>query len=147
MAGTPVKTVFIDSSVLFSACKSRYGASAQILAYCKKEKIKGRISLYVIAEVKRNIAYETDQKVKQRLNMFLLSSKLKLVEPSETEKNKCEEIINQKDAPILASAISSQVDYLLTLNTKDFKGSELKTAVEQMKIMIPKDFIQTEKLG
>lgn len=141
MARSSLKTVFIDSSVLFAACKSRYGASALTLANCKKEKIKGYVSLYTIIEVKRNITYEIDQKVKQRLNTLLLGSKLKLVEPPEEEIVRCKEVIKDKDAPILAAALTAKVDVLVTLDKKDFFQPKVREFMHPTKIISPKDLI------
>lgn len=143
MAGPSLKSIFIDASVLFTACKSRFGASALILAYCKREKIKGYISLYAITEVKRNITYETDQKVKRRLNMFLLGSKLKLVEPAEPEIERCKKVINEKDAPILAAALMAKADVLTTLDKKDFFQPKVREFMHPTKILSPKDLLNS----
>jgi len=141
MAKSSVKSVFIDTSVLFAACKSKYGASAQILAYCKKGKLHGYISLYVITEVKRNIVYEVDQKVKQRLNVYLLGAKLKLIEPSTSEISRCEEVINDKDTPVLAAAIKAKVDFLTTLDKKDFFQTQVRNFIKPIQIISPKDIL------
>ncbi len=47
-------TIFIDTSVLLSAAQSTIGASAIIVAHCKKRVIKGVISQYVIAAAVKN---------------------------------------------------------------------------------------------
>lgn len=43
--------IFLDSSVLLAFCQSKKGASALILDYCRKRKLKGYICQKVIEEV------------------------------------------------------------------------------------------------
>lgn len=136
-----MRTIFIDSSVLFSASKSRTGASTLLMAYCRKGIIQGYVSIYVIAEVKKNISKETDQKVKQRLNSVLNQSKLKIVNPTQEEIKISSTLIKEKDAPILSAALKSRVDYLITLDRKDFMRPKLRKAVKPMEILTPKDLV------
>ncbi len=145
MARITISSVFIDSSVLYAACKSRYGASAQILAYCKRQKIKGYISLHVMTEVRRNISNESDHKVKQRLNNYLLESKLKLVEATSAYIEKCKRVINDRDAPILAAALNSGVDMLATLDKKDFFQLKVREFIHPVQIVTPKDVLNLIK--
>jgi len=137
-----MKTVFIDSSVLIAACKSRVGASASILIYCRKQIIHGCISQYVISEVKRNISRESDQKIKQRLNMYLQQFHLLVYkEPTLEEISMASIVINLKDAPILAAALKSNATTLITLNTKDFMKPAVRKFVNPLKIVTPRNFI------
>jgi len=135
-------TVFIDTSVLFSACLSKIGASAFVLGLCRKNKIKGFISRYVLSEIKRNAVQKYNQTEKQRLNFYILQSHLSIVDNSTMEEIKmCQEVINQKDAPILATAMKSKVDYLITFNTKDFLLPEIKDFVKPLVILTPRDLV------
>ena len=118
-------TVFIDTSVLFSAYLSKIGASALILGFCRKNKIKGFISRYVLSEVKRNAAQKLDQTGKQRLNFYILQAHLTIIDnPTSTEILRHGTIIHSKDAPILAAAVKSGASYLVKhpviLTPRDF---------------------------
>jgi predicted nucleic acid-binding protein len=53
---------------------------------------------------------------------------------------KWEMIIEAKDAPILATAVSAQVDRFLTLNSKDFTPEV--AAQSGVQIMSPGEFVQ-----
>ncbi|MBI4009505.1 PIN domain-containing protein [Candidatus Roizmanbacteria bacterium] len=140
-----MKNVFFDSSVILAASKSKSGGSSFILMLCRKGRIKGYISRYVVYEIKKSSSI-LNQQEKQRLNFLILQCKLEIIdEPSEKLNEKYYSMINKKDASILASAISTTMDYLLTLNTKHFMTPELKIAVKPMKIVTPKDFIIIEK--
>lgn len=138
-------TVFIDTSVIFAACLSKIGASALILGYCRKNKIKGFISKYVLSEIKRN-APRLDQLGKQRLNFYILQSNLNIVDnPSLDEVAAFQEFINPKDAPILATAVKNKVSYLITHNTKDFMLPKVKNFAKSLMIFTPRDFVMRIK--
>ena len=140
-----MKKVFFDTSVILAACKSKSGGSSFILMLCRKGKIKGCISRYVVYEIKKSSSILSQQE-KQRLNFLILQCKLEITEdPPKKIVEKYYSIINKKDAPILASAISANTDYLVTLNSKHFMRPELKIAVKSMKIVTPKDFINIER--
>lgn len=139
-------TVFIDTSVLFSACLSKIGASALILGFCRKNKIKGFISRYVLSEVKRNATQKLGQLGKQRLNFYILQSNLDIVDnPTPEEIRICQKVLNQKDTPILAAAIKNKVNYLITFDTKDFLLPKVKDFVKPLMILTPRDFVMLVK--
>ena len=135
-------TVFIDTSILFSACLSKIGASALILGFCRKNKIKGFISRYVLSEVKRNAAQKLGQLGKQRLNFYILQSNLNIVDnPTSEEIKTCQKVLNLKDAPILAAAMKNKVNYLIPFNTKDFLLPKVKDFVKPLIILTPRTFV------
>lgn len=134
-------TVFIDTSVLLSACLSKAGSSAFILGSCRKNKIKGLISQHVLSEIKRNVE-KLDQLGKRRLNFYILQSNLNIVEnPTQEKIDTCKEVINSKDSSILAAAIQYKADYLVTHNTKDFLLPRVRNFVKPMTILTPRDFV------
>lgn len=135
-------TVFIDTSVLFSACLSKIGSAALVLGHCRKNKIKGFISRYVLSEIKRNAIQKLDQLGKQRLNFYILQSNLNIVDnPTFDEIKICQEVINLKDAPILATAVKNKTNYLITFNTKDFLLPKVKDFAKSLTILTPRDFV------
>lgn len=138
--------VFLDTSVILSACMSKAGGSSYVLMLCRSEKITGFISRYVIYEAKKTSTTLLSGLEKQRLNFLLLQCKLKIAdEPLDKNIQKYYPLIEKKDAPIIATAQSSHVDYLITLNTKDFMQKKLKSKVSPLEIVTPKDFIAINK--
>jgi predicted nucleic acid-binding protein len=136
-------SIFIDSSVLFTACQSKTGASALILDLCRKKKLKGYISKYVIFETKKNISLKLDQKAKQRFNNYILQAKLIIVEdPTNEEVKSAKKIISEKDAVILSGAKKSRVDFLLTFNSRDFFKTQVQKFLKPGRTISPKDFIE-----
>lgn len=140
-----MKKVLIDSSVLFSACRSSIGNPALLMTYCRRGVIEGYVSSDVIVEVKRNVAAENSN-VKKRLNMFILQSKLKVIIPTQEQIIHCSQAINVKDAHVLAAAIKCRAGYLITLDKKDFMQPKVREFVKPMKILTPKKFLKEEGL-
>jgi len=135
-------TAFIDTSVIFSACLSKIGASALVLGYCRKNKLKGYVSRYVLSEIKRNATQKFDQIEKQRLNYYILQSNLNIIDnPTMQEIKACQKVINLKDAPILAAAVKNRTNYLITFNTNDFLLPKVKNFVKPLIIITPRDFV------
>ena len=48
-----------------------------------------------------------------------------------------------KDAPIVAAAIKSRVDFLITLDIADFKKQSVREAVKPLQILTPREFVTT----
>ncbi|MDO8498038.1 MAG: putative toxin-antitoxin system toxin component, PIN family [bacterium] len=137
-----MKHVFIDTSVLFSAVNSKSGSSARVLQFCKKGKIKGSISDYVINELKKNVSSKLDQIGKQRLNFLLLQVPFHIIEePTREEIALCEKVINTKDAPILAAAIKSKATHLISLDVSDFMKPKVREFAKPLIIISPRDFV------
>lgn len=140
-----MSTILIDSSVLFSACKSKNGASALILAHCRKGTITGYISPYILGEVKKHVQHE-EYIVKQRLHFFIQQSKLQVAIPTENEVKSCEQIIAVKDASVLAAAKKCTAHYLITLDKRDFMKESVSIFMAPTVICTPNKFFKLEKI-
>lgn len=136
--------VFIDSSVLVAACASKTGASAFILGLCRQRKVEGYISLDVIGEARKNVNLKLGIKEKERLKFYLKKANLILLPSPELEEvARCEEVINPKDAPILASALESQVSHIVSLDRKHFLDKGVQKFVKPKIILTPGNFLKT----
>lgn len=136
-----MKSVFLDSSVLISFCASTTGASAFVLKLCREGKLEGHISERVILEVRKNTQRKLGKKATQRFERILKENFLVIEQDAKPELvEKSETVIRRKDAPILATAIESQVKFLLTLDKHDFMKTEVATFASQLKIFTPGDF-------
>lgn len=134
--------VFLDSSVLVAACGSKTGASAFVLGYCRKGKIQGFVSVEAVGEAKKNVLLKFGEIEKKRLLYYLKMANLFIVPSSSAEEiARCEKVINSKDAPILASAIKSSADFLLSLDKKHFFDSKVQKFTRKLKIITPGDFV------
>jgi len=137
-----MKKIFIDSSVLVAACASKKGASALILAYCRQKKVKGYFSPEVIGEAKKNVNLKLLPPAKKRLFILLQLTNLSLVPSSSVEGiNRCESFIDKKDAPILAAALKSPAQFLITLDKKHFFKPRVTENITNLQIITPRDFV------
>ncbi len=137
-----MKKVFLDSSVLVSASASKTGASAYILGLSIKTKLTTYVSYDVIGEARKNTKLKLGVSGIKRLSFFLKNANIILApHPSITEILKCEEVINPKDAPILAAFIESPANHLITLDKKDFINSKVFNFAKPKKILLPGEFV------
>jgi predicted nucleic acid-binding protein len=112
--------IFVDANVLIAGAASRTGASRAVLRMAE-------IGLYTLV-VSRQVLDETERNSRKKLPQaladlatLLAHLNLEIVpDPTSEQSSPWKEIIEQKDAPILTSAILAEVDRFLTLNTKDF---------------------------
>jgi len=132
--------IFLDSSALISGLNSPTGGAGIIISAF----ITGNFSIYVsnqvIDEVQQVIQLKFPS-LKNRFLNFLLSRPKIITTPTIKEIRAAYNLIHSEDAPILAAAIKSRPDFLITWDTKHF----LKTAVVSnvsFKICTPKEFIQ-----
>lgn len=135
--------IILDSSVIFSALFSPTGASAEILKLAEKKK--------VIILLPKYIEKELDDVLERKLP-FVLSSFHELIEnetlqqekdPAKISVRKARDMISDpKDAPILAFAIYEKVDYLITLDRKDFIDDPQVSKKSKLKILTPGVFVK-----
>ena len=115
-----VRRIFVDANVLIAGADSRSGASGAVLLLAEIGLFQLVVSRQILDESERNLR----KKLPRALPVFaevLATIKLEIVpDPELSAWQRWEEIIETKDAPILEAAVSTHVDRLLTLNTKDF---------------------------
>jgi len=115
-----MRRVFADSSILIAGVGSRTGASRAVLTMAEIGLFKLVISQQVLDECQRNIS----KKLPAALPIFaqLLAGINPEISPHppQAESDRWTNIIEAKDAPILAAAVLANIDRLLSLNTKDF---------------------------
>lgn len=114
--------VFIDADVLFagSASPSEYGASLVVLRMAEITLINAIISQQVITEAERNLA----DKIPAALPAFhlLVQRCLQVVpNPKRTDLATFQGMADEKDLPILATAVREQCTWLLTFNVRHFQ--------------------------
>ncbi len=93
----------------------------------------------VLDEAERNIRHKLPNALKVFAELMVVLN-LEIVEdPEPVAWQNLQDIIEAKDAPILATAVSAQVDRLLTLNTKDFTAEV--AAQSGLVVQTPAQFI------
>jgi len=139
--------VFLDTSVLISGLNSSFGASSFILALFKLKQIELIISKTVVEEAK-NVIKDKFPDLKNKFVNFLFFDKPKVIkEATKNEVIKIFKIIKTEDAPILADAIKSKANFLITLD-KRFINRVQEDFKDKISILLPKDFVQIfRKIG
>ena len=131
--------VFLDISVIMAGLASKSGGSHKVLLLAELGIIIPYTSEKVVTEVIRNV----EKKLPGCLDLFYrFFRELPFQLTGYTDKNLelAKRLINDKDAPILAAAITAKVDWLLSLD-KHFLYENLAEEVN-FKIGTPGNFLQ-----
>lgn len=134
--------LFVDSSILFSACYSKNGGARELIRLAIKGQVELFVSAYVFAETEMNLAESAPHAmtafhyVKERDFWHVISA-------SSGEVAAAIAVVADKfDAPIVAAAKIARVDYLLsfdrrhlhTRNVEAFIGAPVMTPDAVLKI-------------
>jgi len=140
----------LDTNILYQALMSKTGASYFILQQIRNRKIQIALSVPVFFEYQDVLTRDKSLKdfelelndVEKFLRFIAYIGKTFeiyfLLHPN---------LKDEKDNKIVELAVTSQSDYLITSNTRDFKNAELK--FDQLKIITPGEFVKMwrEKYG
>ncbi len=136
--------VFVDSSVLFAACFSTTGASAEVI----RLGIRGEIALFVsdvvLEETRRNLTdlpRRAEEAVMQ-LDRFLENADLTEVRATKRQVQEANKYTVLKDAPIVAAAKKARVDFLVSLDRKHLVGVAEVARRSKLRIVLPEELIK-----
>lgn len=133
--------VFFDASVIIAAIISSKGASFALLKHASRKKIIAITSKTVINEVLANL-HKIEDFDEKDLDTFIVNNKIIVRKAVErTEIREFADIISQKDAHVLAGALLTNSDYLVSLDRKHIIKNEVKKKVEEIKIALPKELL------
>jgi predicted nucleic acid-binding protein len=134
-------TFFLDANVLISAA---WKANAEVAAIWQLEGVKLLTSIYVMAEVQRNLPQVSQI---ERLRGFMTSAEVLLFpELSKTQPEIPELLLLPvKDRHVLAAAIHAKADYLITGDKKHFSQWFGKT-IGGVRIEPPTDLLRFFRL-
>lgn len=132
--------VFLDTSALIAGIISPTGAAHEVLRLCEAKIIELVISRQVLIEADRNLSNKLPALVPDYRDLLRRLSPRIVEDPGREETERAAEVINRKDAPILAAALEARVDYLVTWNTRHFHSGSVKAFVP-FKIVTPGEFL------
>lgn len=134
-----MKSVFIDSSVFFTATNSPTGGSAKLFTL---KNIKLVVSRVVLTETERNVRNKLQSYHLSRF--FTLAKKIQILDqkPDMNLVKKARKVIEEKDSVILAEAKLAQCDFLVTLDKKDFLNEKVANFLKPKVALTPKELIQ-----
>jgi len=107
--------VFIDSSVIIAGLASNKGGAHEVLVLAELKVIIPFISEDVVTEVLRNVQKKLPGALEQYYLLFKTLPFI-IVDFDNDTLESAQKMINEKDAPILAAALSANVDWLLSLD-------------------------------
>lgn len=133
----------LDTNILYQALKSKTGASYFILQQVRNRKIQIALSVPVFLESQDVLTRDTSLKDFE-LQLNDVEKFLRFIayigKPFEIYFLLRPNLKDEKDNKIVELAVTSQSDYLITSNVKDFKNAELK--FDQLKIITPSEFVK-----
>lgn len=138
--------VFIDASVLFSACYSKRGYSRDLINLALQNKIILVVNEFVLEEVRRNLVKKAPETLKF-YEVLLANLSFEVAKPP-TKKSieAAAKYIDSKDALIVASAKKAQVDYLVTFDRKHFINNRTAAEKSRVKLILPEQFFKEQFL-
>lgn len=133
--------VFLDANIFIAGSASSSGGSAFVLHACRKGIVQGITTKLILQEAKRNISDKLGEKVLSKFYKIIKTLSLTIQPPPSTELH-YRNIIEFKDAHVLAASIESKSNYLITLDRRHFFTKRIQQANLPIKIVTPKRFIQ-----
>jgi len=133
-------TVFFDSSVLFSGLYSSTGSSRGLIELVKRNIIYGITSETVIDELENN-----SQKLNYKINIGLLINEYGILireKISNDEIKLYKSFIEEKDCHVVAGAILTGSQYLVTLDKKHLNNQMIKGKIKDSKIISPGELLK-----
>ncbi len=138
-----VSKLFIDASVFIAAAGSPEGGSSFVLELCRQGRFRAVCTKLILLEAERNVHRKLGAEALLRFYQGLaeLDPTLEAF-PTPEEIASCEPIVGEKDAHVLAAALKSGADVLLTLDRKHFMTEKVRNARLGLKIATPGDLLR-----
>jgi len=133
--------VFLDTSALIAGVASSRGAARAVLQLAEIGLIEVVVSRQVIVEADRNIEEKLPEMLNEYREFIELLAPVLIDDPRQKDVERFLKVINYDDAPILASAVSSGADFLITWDRKHFIGKDIHTH-SNLKIVTPGEFLR-----
>ena len=132
--------LFLDANIIFTAAYSSEGSSRFLFSIAETGAVTLYTSLYALDEAKRNLALKAKDKF-PTLEELLLHLAI-IPEPQPDKVAWAARLpLPQKDAPIMAAAVSCKADMLVTGDRRDF-GHLLGTVIEGVLVLEPAETVR-----
>jgi len=129
--------------VLFAGCYAPDGASALVLQLARHHRIQAIASRLVLREAERNLRRKAGRKAVGAFHQWLKTTTVAVVPtPDDALLRRFEALIHPKDVPILAAAVASGAEYLVTLDQRHFLTSAVRLRIKRPAVMTPGHFLK-----
>ena len=133
--------VFLDTSALIAGIASSRGAARAVLQLAEIGLIEVIVSRQVIVEADRNIEEKLPEMLNEYRKFIEILAPALVDDPQQKDVKRFLTVINPDDAPILASAVISDADFLITWDRKHFIGKNIHIH-SNLKIVTPDEFLK-----
>ena len=133
--------VFLDTSALIAGIASSRGAARAVLQLAEIGLIEVIVSRQVIVEADRNIEEKLPEMLNEYRGFIEILAPVLIDDPHQKDIKRFLTVINPDDAPILASAVISDADFLITWDRKHFIGKNIHIH-SNLKIVTPGEFLK-----
>ena len=134
--------VFLDTSVLFSALHSATGSARDLLDAATDAEIDLVISAYVLNEVRRNLARKSERG-SERLTAVLAAGSLAIVEPDAALIHHIAQVVEPKDAPVIAAAVIAGVPVVATYDQRHLLSqAQLIRSTSGVEVLTPDEVLR-----
>ena len=136
----------MDANVWFSAARSQQGGSFLIMQFAKKKLLTVCANHYVLQEAERNLILKSPQSLRHyyslrsEISPVMVSSDV----PSEFRR-KFAKLIPLNDLPVVAGALESRAEYLVTLDRRDLANDRVRKLPLPFLIVTPGDFLENAR--
>lgn len=134
-----MQSVFVDSSVFFTAVNSPTGGSAKLFTL---KNIKLVVSPVVLTETERNLRNKLQSYHLARFFKLVAKTQILDQKPDLSLVKKAQKVIEEKDSVILAEAKLAKCDFLVTLDKKDFLNEKVTRFLKPKVALTPKELIE-----
>lgn len=132
--------IFLDASVIFSACYSTRGHSHDLILMALRGEYDLVSSRLVVEETRRNLA-KTSEEYVLFLDFVLETTPIEFVRPTKRQVLAAKRHVALKDAPIIAAAKRAKVDLLVTLDKKHLLGKPELSEYAGVDIVTPQEAV------
>ncbi|MBI4759006.1 MAG: PIN domain-containing protein [Chloroflexi bacterium] len=138
-----IPKLFLDASVFVAAAGSPSGGSLAVLDLCRRGHFEAVTTRLILLEAEKNIREKLPREALLRFYRGLGTLPLTIQEPASGEDNDTyTDLIDEKDAHVLAAAVKSGSDWLLTLDRRHFMTPKLRRARLKVLIATPGEFLR-----
>ena len=135
--------VYVDASVIIAALLSKTGGSALLLRYVEQGIIKGIVSQTVLEEAYRLDKSKRRNISNKQIGEYIAHTGLMVCERiTRQEIERYRDVIEDKDAHLLAGAKLTKCDYLVSLDRKHVVREDLQGKVLPLKIVVPGEMLE-----
>lgn len=134
--------VFIDSSVLIAAAISPKGSARDLIMKALRNEIWVIVSDLVVEETQRNLTNKAPEAL-PALQLFLEALNPEVVSPTKALVKRIARVIEVKDAPIVAGAVTVKAEYLVSFDRKHLlkQKQEIEKGFK-IKVVTPDELIK-----